>query len=294
MKKILITGASGLVGSHLLEELENGDFEIFVISQSDKEFPSSVTKIQLDLSAEWSIGQLPEKMDIIVHLAQSENFRLFPEKVEDVFYVNTLSTLKLADYARMSGVTNFVYASSAGIYGTTENEKFSEDKEIVYKPELGFYLGTKYCSEVILQNYTKLFNVITLRFFFVYGKGQKRGMLMPRLVDSILAHKEIQLAGQDGLVINPVNVKDAVKAVMSSLEMKKSEVFNIAGAEVVNLRQICETIGSIVGVYPKFSINAKTADKINIIGDITKMKSILYSPIKSIKEGILDLLPDNS
>lgn len=290
VKKILITGASGLVGSHLLSSLENENVEVYVISKSEKQYPASVKVIRLDLSSDWSQDLLPSKMDIIIHLAQSENFRLFPEKADDVFFVNTLSTLKLADYARKAGVSQFIYASSAGIYGTTDEKAFTEDEPIIYENKLGFYLGTKYCSEIILKNYEGFFNVIMLRFFFVYGEGQKRSMLMPRLVDSISEGKEIVLNGYDGLTINPINVKDAVAAIKKTFELKSSQIFNIGGDQILTLRKICEIIGSVVQRSPSFKVNETNEKNINIIGDISRMKDTLYCPKISVEEGIKDLL----
>ena len=81
-RKILITGATGLVGSYLLDTLKDSDHEIYVISQSEKPFRDNITPIKIDLAKEWDYRDLPKQMDVIVHLAQSENFRLFPDTAQ--------------------------------------------------------------------------------------------------------------------------------------------------------------------------------------------------------------------
>ena len=288
-KKILITGATGLVGSHLLEALVGSDYEIFVITQSEKALLGNITRINIDLSNDWSICDLPNQMDIIIHLAQSENFRLFPNTAQEVYNVNTISTLKLADYARIAGVRNFVYASSAGIYGASNGAAFSEKENIIYKKELGFYLATKLSSEMILENYKSLFNVVMLRYFFIYGKGQKRGMLIPRLIDSVNEEKVIKLDGGKGLLINPTHAKDAAAAVINSMNLTKSAIINIGGPDTIYLKEIVDIIGGKLGKTPVYEYGP-AKENFAILGDITEMKLVLGEPKVSFFEGINSLL----
>ena len=177
----------------------------------------------------------------------------------------------------------FIFASSAGIYGNSD-EEFNEESEIIYKSDFGFYLGTKHCSEVILDNYTKLLNVIQLRFFFVYGKEQRKGMLIPRLIDNIKNAAPLMLQGENGIKINPIHVSDAVKAIIKAMTLQESDKFNIGGDEVLSLRQIAETIGNVFEKSPEFLIQDLPAN--NLIGDITKMKKYLHTPQINFVEGI--------
>ena len=170
MRTILITGYNGLVGKELIEELKkDNSFGLLGIGRSEN---SDVKVINIDLNTEWNENVLPTKADVIIHLAQSEKFREFPEAAFDVFNVNTTSTLKLLDYARKAGVTKFIYASSGGIYGNS-HIGFNEDDPVVSRRDIGFYLGSKFCSELLADSYVTFFDVIILRFFFVYGKTQK-------------------------------------------------------------------------------------------------------------------------
>lgn len=283
IKNILITGAGGLVGSHLIDSLKSSKYSVHTISSSLK----NENNIAIDFSKDWDTSDLPKNIDCIVHLSQSRNFRDFPGKAKDVFYVNTLSTLKLADWAVANGVKKFIYASSAGVYGNSDTP-FTEEADIVYKKELGFYLGTKYCSEIILDNYSSLIDIIQMRFIFVYGKGQDRNMLIPRLVDNIKKESAITLQGKDGLKTNPIHVSDAVKAIEAAFSVEGSHKFNVGGDEVISLRQICETIGQQLHILPRFVFQDKPAN--NLMGDITRMKTKLITPQIKFEEGIKDLL----
>jgi len=290
-KKLLITGGTGLIGSHLIESLsEEKEYDIIVIGRSvnSKWNNKRISAFKLDFTKEWDENCLPKDLFAIIHLSQSENFRHFPEKAKDVFYTNTLSTLKLINHAVKTKVSHFIFASSGGIYGNSD-EGFKEEKEIVYDKDMGFYLATKHCSEVILENYMSLLNVILLRFFFVYGKGQRKDMLIPRLLNFVQNEQSIALQGSNGIKINPIHASDAAEAIKAALFLNESNKINVGGSEILTMRQIGEIIGEITGGIPHFIIDEEKKPK-HLIGDITKMSRLLLSPKIVFKEGIKTLL----
>ncbi|MDA0194112.1 MAG: NAD(P)-dependent oxidoreductase [Bacteroidetes bacterium] len=286
MKKLLITGATGLVGSHLIKELCLLDYDLFAVSQHPDKLPKNVKPINIDFTKDWSTDSLPKNINYIIHLAQSESFRNFPEKAEDIFMVNTVSTLKLADYAKKNGAEKFIYSSSGGIYGTGDHNH-SEDKDIAFQPSLGFYLTSKYCSEILLNNYKELFNVVCLRLFFVYGKGQKRTMLMPRLFDSVKNNIPITLQGQDGISLRPTHVSDVVAAIVKTLDFVGSDTINIAGPEILSIKDIALTAGQFLKRDPLFLNKLEMSD--NILCDISKMEKVLCPPKIKFLQGVQDL-----
>ena len=95
-------------------------------------------------------------------------------------------------------------------------------------------------------------DVIILRLFFVYGKMQRPIMLIPRLVANVKNSTSINLKGNNGILLNPIHVSDAVTSFLAALALKGSYKINVAGPEVVSLKQICEMIGEKAGVKPIF------------------------------------------
>lgn len=283
MKRILITGSSGLIGSSLLPLLID-NYDVYAVERkTTATINPGIKCITCDLSGNWNTSILPPKTDCIIHLAQSEHFRDFPAKASDVFYTNTLSTLKLLDYAQKAGVKTFIYASSGGIYGNSD-KGFTEDAEIVSRGDLGFYLGTKLSSEIIAENYSSIFDIIILRMFFVYGEKQKRSMLIPRLIDSVQTGAPIALNGEKGLTINPIYVQDAAKAILKAIELNGSHKINIGGTENLSLKEIGDIIGKSMDKKPNYNI--LDAEPKNLIGDISKMKKLLIEPSVKFKEGV--------
>src|SRR5437016_4304610 len=122
MKKCLMTGGTGLIGTNLRAALLP-DWQVFAVSRSaggDVQSQSHMIPVAADLAGQWDTASFPAQIDAVIHLAQSEHFRDFPEKAVDIFQVNAVSTLRLLDYARQAGARTFVLASSGGVYGHHE------------------------------------------------------------------------------------------------------------------------------------------------------------------------------
>jgi nucleoside-diphosphate-sugar epimerase len=142
--------------------------------------------------------------------------------------------------------------------------------------QLGYYLGSKACSEILVQSYASEFKVGIIRPFFIYGPGQKRSMLIPRLYDSIKEGRPITLQGQEGIRINPVHVEDAASAVIAMIDLVDSAIFNIAGPEVLSIRQICEGMGRHLNRAPVFNIIDSSGN--DLVADTTEMERELVKP----------------
>lgn len=292
MKRCVITGASGLIGSNLIGRLRRA-WEVHAISRHPPAGNPADNVIwhKMDLAKELDRQALPERADALIYLAQSEHFRDFPERALDIFGVNTMGLVRALDYARGAGVRTFVYGSSGGVYGYGET---SMNEKLVIPAEggLGFYLGTKLCSEIVALNYSALMSVVILRFFFVYGPGQRRTMLIPRLIDTIREGRQVALQGTDGVRLNPTYVLDAAAAIERALELEGTYKINVAGPEVLTLREMCEIIGGAVGRPPVYSIQPGAPR--HIVGDISKMRELLVSPRIRFGDGLRLLLSGQS
>lgn len=277
--RILVTGASGFVG-RALSRLLADQHEVFGLSRRAS---LATHSIQLDLGAPLDLETLPDRIDAVVHLAQSEHYREFPERADQIYAVNVESTFRLLEYARRAKASRFVLASSGGVYGYAR-EPLAESAP-PRPPD--FYLRTKELAEILLFGYGRFFATIAVRPFFIYGEGQRPSMFVPRLVHNVLRGRPVTLSAPDGLEVNPIHVSDAARAFAAALETEFSGPINAAGPEVLTLGEITRIIGRRLGREP---VVAQSSDAPgNVVGDITLMKRVLTAPTVKFADGVAEV-----
>lgn len=283
--KILIAGANGLLGKKLVEGLSQEN-EVYAITRPDSTFNmvgKNIKVLEIDLST-LQEKDLPKNIDVIYYLAQSRRFREFPEGTQDMLNINILAPIKFVEWAVKNNVRKFVYTSSGGVYRNPQ-EPVKEFFNIDANEKIGFYLSSKLSAEILLKNFSHFFETFILaRPFFIYGPGQEKTMLIPRLINNIHSSEEITLFGKEGLKLNPIYYKDAAKAFKKMLDMKGEHIINIAGDETISLKKLAELIGKVIHKKPKFKVIGE--EKTNLIADTTLMKSSLHSPKVNLEKGI--------
>lgn len=288
MARLLITGATGFLGTRLTARLQAAH-EVWALGRRKPADASDrVHWLIQDFAAErWTV-RLPDRIDAVIHLAQSPNYRDFPAAAAEIFAVSAAATMRLADWARGAGATHFVLASTGGLYGTCDQPVRESDPPVEDHGPLGFYFASKRASELIVSQYSSAMTTAVLRGFFIYGAGQSNQMLMPRLAASVRERRPITLQGRDGIRINPIHVDDAARAVERCLDLKGSSVINIAGPEAVSLRRIAELMSDALQIPAVFALD-ETAQPRHLVADIGRMRSVLGDPSIAIAEGIAEL-----
>jgi UDP-glucose 4-epimerase len=280
--RVLITGATGLTGRSLVKLLAEGH-EIFAVRRPGREVAPAdgVTWIEQDLAGPLG-SDLPAEIDAVVHLAQSPRFREFPAGTVDVFEVNSATTVRLLHYCCAAGGTRFVYASSGAVYPPGPRPVREDDSP---RPS-NFYAVSKLVGEQVVDQFRDVLTVASLRFFFIYGPGQ-RNMLIPGLMETVRAGRPVPIAGDDGIRINPIYVEDAALAVAGALALEQPGVFNVAGPEVASIADIARVLGEELGVEPDFTPGPVQAD---LIADTERMREQLTVPAVGVRDGLRRLV----
>lgn len=275
MTTIIVTGAAGLVGRAVVARLARSH-EVVALARRPSEGGNGARLVVADLADPAFIAALPSRADAVVHLAQAERYADFPHSVQDVLAVNVVALTKLLDWARKVGVQSFTHASTGGLYGRGARA-FTEADPVRVEGPLSFYFRTKHCAELFAQEYARYFNVAALRPFFVYGPDQRAEMLLPRLAAAVREQRPVRLAGPYGMRLNPLHVEDMAAAVETCLSVSGNYIFNVAGPDILSIREIAELLGAAVGRAPVFEQTEEVADA-DIIGDTSRLRERRWRP----------------
>lgn len=265
IKSILITGGTGLIGHELIKYyIENTDFNIYQVLRQEinQNFflnSNKINNIILDFNDYSFTSKLPNKIDSIVHLAQSVNYRNFPQYANDIFNINLRSTFQLLEYARNSNCRNFFYASSGSVYDNSlqGNLPLSEKSYIKPNPK-DFYTASKIAVENIINPYYEFMNIVVGRIFFPYGIRQKRNTFMPSIIEKIFNFQEVTLNGDKGIVFNPTPVEFIAKCIFQLLENNNNGIYNIASPREISLFEYSNIVSKILNKKVSFNIKDET------------------------------------
>jgi UDP-glucose 4-epimerase len=278
--QLVVTGASGFVGRRLLSAL-SGRYEVVCLELDPSALAGvdGVTVVAGDLTDRDWLGRLPARADAIVHLAQAA--ASFPAGADALFAVNAASTQALASYAVGAGVRRFVLASSGSVYRPQSRPILETDP--IDPP--GFYAATKAISELILRSYEGEFGVSILRLFAPYGPGQVDRMI-PKLVEAVRDGRTITLYNGGEPRLKPIFVSDLVAIIEEALHLEGSQTVNVAGPEVVGVREIAQLAAAALGRKPVFAQETRPGAG-DLIAD-TELMSRLFAPRRLIPpaEGI--------
>nr|HOX22890.1 NAD(P)-dependent oxidoreductase [Elusimicrobiales bacterium] len=224
----------------------------------------------------------PERPDIVAHVAQFENHQVGADDSQGLFNVNTISALRLLEYAKKSGAKKFILFSTGGTYEPSR-DLITENSPLRAK-DLNPYIASKLAGETAAASYASCLELIIFRPFFLYGPGQRQNMLIPRLVKSVAEGLPVKVPGKEGSRLNPLFVEDAAEATAAALSLSGTHTINLAGPETISIRGIAKIIGGLLGKTPIFEETAAPAD--DYVADIAKMKSLLRPPVVTAAEGL--------
>jgi len=288
VSRILLTGASGLIGAHLADSLGRSQ-EIFALGRSwPAGLADGVRPIVTDLASSWTMDILPAKIDAVIHLAQSNRWREFPQHAADIFAVNVATTARLLDYAVRAGATQFVLASTGGLYGSSDIAVTEDSVLKAHDGPLRFYFESKRAAEMLALAYSDRLRVSILRPFFIYGPGQRSPKLVPRLVDSVRRGTPVLLRGEFGTILNPVAVEDVTKLIEACLRDGYHGLINVSGGQVTSIRSMADRIAALLGVTASFRQESGAAEQ--FVADTTLMGQLLGVQPIGFDDGIAHLL----
>jgi len=286
---ILLTGASGFIGKHILKKLieKVGKDNVVAFTSTPINDCKYVLHNNYEFNDDFFENSEFTNIKSVIHAgAFTPKSGSESNKVSESF-TNINSTLKLIEALPIS-VENFIFLSTLDVYSIS-NEKIAEESQV--NPVSLYGLSKLYC-ERMLESWAKEKNkqLSILRIGHVYGPGEEMyKKIIPVTMNRLLDNMSPQIWGEGNELRSFIYIDDVVKMIIKSLEVIKYEgPINIVSQTAASIKEIVETIIEISGVdiSPDYiESNAKPRD---LVFDNTKMKKILDVETFNLKNGLMN------
>lgn len=306
-KHYLITGGAGFIGSHLIKALapdptiritsiDNFDpfysRQLKLLNTEGFEKQRNIMMIERDLtslSVKELVELMPQPVDVIIHLAAKAGVR--PSIIDPLSYekVNVLGTQVLLDFAKETGVKQFVFASSSSVYGVNKNVPWKETEPL---QPISPYAMTKLSCEMAGHVFSHLYRIrfIALRFFTVYGPSQRPDLAIHKFTKAIFQNQPIAMFGDGSTSRDYTYIDDIVEGIKGAINYNGSsfEIINLGNSYTVSLLQLIQSIEDVVGKKAIVDQQPEQpGDVPQTFSDITKAKQLLnYEPKTDLKSGL--------
>jgi UDP-glucuronate 4-epimerase len=307
MKKFLITGGAGFIGSHLVDRLLASDVTSITVVDDFNDFYNPSIKHdnirehlkdprysihEVDIRDRSALEKLfaERNFDCVVHLAARAGVR--PSLSEPQLYTETNinGTLNLLELARSSNIKQFVFGSSSSVYGINAKVPFSEDDPI--RQPISPYAATKGAGELLCHTYSHLYGLrcVCLRFFTVYGPRQRPDLAIHKFAKLISQHKPIPVFGDGTTRRDYTYVDDIIDGVTAAIDYDKSdyEVINLGESRTVELRELISLLEKELDTHAIIERQPpQPGDVPQTFADVSKARALLnYQPKTQIEEGL--------
>lgn len=276
--RILVTGADGLIGRPLVTKLKLLNHRVITNDlHGDVDFKCDFSYVDVDC-------------DLVIHLAAIvgvDTTRLDPDKVLKINYTNTKKFIdKYKDKL-------FVFSSSSEVYGNSRDLPFSEDAP---PTPVSLYGSLK----VVIENYLRQNQVNSriVRFFNVYGPGQREEFVISGFVQKAIEHKPLDIFGSGEQIRCFTYVDDAVEGLIKMLDYKSCyEIFNIGNSKPTTINELAKTILELYPCeieyldYDSPQVRGKFLEIQKRVPDVSKAKRLLdWEATTTLRQGLLQVI----
>jgi nucleoside-diphosphate-sugar epimerase len=300
LKKALVTGGAGFIGSHLVDALLSNGCQVVVLDDLStgrlsnlKHIMDKISFYKGDIRDREALDTAVKGCDVIFHQAAMVSVPQTVEYPVDSAMVNEIGTLYVLESAHRSNVKRVVLASSSAVYG--DDPQLPKRETVVSKP-LSPYAVQKLTGEYYARLYNDLYGLETvcLRYFNVYGPMQDPTSPYSGVI-SIFMSKAVSkgapvIYGSGNQYRDFVFVDDVVKAnlLAAIAEGANGEVFNIGTGKYVTINKLWEMTCNLcsLNIKPEYKL-PRPGDIVESVANIDHAKSVLrFNPEYSFEEGL--------
>ncbi len=288
MMKVAIFGASGFVGTNVIEALKATDHEI--IASDIQEKPIDGTRfIKANLLKYEEVETVVNDCDVVIHLAASP-LNISVERPRLNAQINIDGTLNIMDASREHGIKKFIFSSASSLVGEVKYNPVDEKHPCTPKTPYGV---AKYAIEHYLRVYQELYglNYLVFRFFNIYGPWQypASGALIPMVYNKLNAGEAFNVFGTGSQMRDFVYVGDIADYYARSISNDvRNTVVNMGTGKGTTIKDVVLTAGEVLEVEPKISYLPERPGEIdNFVADTSRIAGLFGgAPSTSLKDGM--------
>lgn len=293
MKKILVTGSSGIIGTRLCEKLIEDGYNIVGVDYVKNKWNKEINQatIQVDLrDKKKTLELLPKDIDLIVHLAA--NARVYELMEDPQLAIDNFNTLfNVLEFARINNINKFVFSSSREAYGNKGKVEYTEDEADINNCESP-YAASKIGGEPLVRSYMNCYgiNFVLFRFSNVYGMYDETNRVIPIFIKKCQNGEDLEIYGAEKF-LDFTHVDDVIQGLAASIDRFddiKNEVYNVASGQGISILKLGEMIKDKMNTNNSIKIgDNRTGEVVKFVANIDKAKQKLgYEPKISVEEGL--------
>jgi UDP-glucuronate 4-epimerase len=306
MKRALITGGAGFIGSHVVDLLLGEGWEVTVVDNFDPFYDPQIKRqniaphlshpnyrlVEIDIRDLEALREhLSGEYDVIVHLAAKAGVR--PSVLDPVSYyeVNVRGTLNLLELAKEWGVRQFVFASSSSVYGANPNLPWRENDPLLLP--VSPYGATKLAGETLGRVYSHLHGIrfIALRIFTAYGPRQRPDLAIHKFARLMLQGKPVPIYGDGSACRDYTYIDDLVLGIRAAMDYEGApfEVFNLGSGRPITVLEVVRSLEKVLGIKARIEhLPLPAGDVPYTCANVERAARLLgYIPKTSFGEGLI-------
>jgi UDP-glucose 4-epimerase len=297
--KILITGGAGFIGSNLAKRLVNDGHNVVVLdsllrgNKLDKDTFNKLLFIKGDVRDRSLVIEASKGVDMIFHFAAVLGVDIVADNPVETMDVEVIGTRNVVEAAEINNVKRIMYASTSGIYSHSAIVKNALTEEVLVDPRTSYAMAKRY-NEIYLASHheERNLNVISVRFFNVYGSNQDNRMVVPRFFEQAIENKPITVFGNGQQTRDFTYIDDTIESCVRLMNLDGCHIVNIANEAEWNINDLASFIKKTTDSKSKITYIDAPKNRYDYeverrVGSSQKLMELTgYKPLTNLKEGL--------
>jgi UDP-glucose 4-epimerase len=292
MAKVVVTGGSGFIGSHIVDVMIEAGHDVTVIDHRVKPHRPDVGFEDVDLMDLSSVLTSTRGAEHIFHLAAVSNVNYALKYPVYTATLNVVGTANILEAARLNAARRFYLASTVWVYNGAPGGDAVDESTPFYLDGAGhIYTSTKMASEMVCHNYGQLYGVpfTVLRYGIPYGPRMREELLIPVFIKKAMAGEPLTVSGTGDQYRKFIYVRDMAEGHLLAMnDVAANKTYNLEGSRKVTVLEVAEGIRRVLGNGVRIELGPERAGDFagkEVSGEKAR-RELGWSPKIDFEEGI--------